>query len=131
MYIAKITAAAIALMLYGTGFAAASSHGNKFVMSAKLGGQVFIMYRDHMSLYTYDKDESGVSNCYDTCAAKWPPAILDADTDMPESYTLIERKDGKMQIAFKGRPLYLWSGDKKIGDIKGDGVGGVWRLARP
>jgi predicted lipoprotein with Yx(FWY)xxD motif len=27
-------------------------------------------------------------------------------------------------------PLYLWQGDKKPGDITGDGVGGVWHLAK-
>ncbi len=111
--------------------ALAASHGNKWVMSAPLNGQVFIMDQTHMSLYTYDDDSEGVSNCYGTCAEKWPPALLPEGTRMPESYSLIRRKDGKMQIAFRGRPLYRYFKDRKIGDIKGDGVGGKWRLARP
>ncbi|MCF6272068.1 MAG: hypothetical protein L3J37_02600 [Rhodobacteraceae bacterium] len=121
---------ATALTLSATaGFA--DSHGNKYVMSAPLNGQVFIMAQDHMSLYTFANDEAGVSNCYGECATNWPPAILPADTDMPESYTLIERSDGQMQIAYKGQPLYLFIGDSAVGDINGDGRGGVWALARP
>lgn len=111
--------------------ATAASHGNKLVMSAPLNGQVFIMDRTHMSLYTYDGDSEGVSNCYGPCAEKWPPALLPEGTKMPESYSLIRRKDGKMQIAFRGRPLYRYYKDRKIGDIKGDGIAGKWRLARP
>ncbi len=127
----KITAAVATVLALGSGVAMASSHGNKYVMSAPLNGQTFIMYQNHFSLYFYAKDAPGVSNCYGECAVKWPPAILPADTPMPENYTLIPRKDGSMQIAFKGRPMYLYSGDKKIGDIKGVGLGGVWELAIP
>ena len=30
------------------------------------------------SLYTFTKDQSGVSNCYDTCATYWPPLLSDS-----------------------------------------------------
>ena len=128
MHILKATITAFAL---GSTMASASSHGNKFVMSGPLNGEVYIMAQSHMALYTYDGDALGVSNCYGGCAASWPPAILDADTDMPESYSLIQRKDGTWQVAYKDQPLYLWVGDRKIGDYGGDGIGGVWHLARP
>ncbi len=36
-----------------------------------------------------------------------------------------------MQVACKGMPLDLFSGDKNIGDTTGDGLGGVWKLAKP
>src|SRR5262249_49917000 len=32
-----------------------------------------------MTLYTFDKDGKGVSNCYDTCAKNWPPFAAAAD----------------------------------------------------
>jgi predicted lipoprotein with Yx(FWY)xxD motif len=35
-----------------------------------------------------------------------------------------------MQWAYNGRPLYLWQKDKKPGDVTGDGVGGVWHVAK-
>jgi len=129
--IAKLAIAAIAVLALGAGVATASSNGNKFAMSGTIRGETYIMYQNHMALYTYDKDQSGVSNCYDQCAIIWPPAIMPAGTKLGENYTLIKRKDGAMQIAYKGQPLYLYSKDARIGDISGDGVKGVWRVARP
>ena len=111
--------------------ASADSHGNEFVHSRAFKGQIYVMYQDHMSLYTYDGDQSGVSNCNDECATNWIPAVLDAGTDLGENYSLIKRADGKMQAAFRGMPLYLYSEDRIPGDINGDGVDGVWHLARP
>jgi len=111
--------------------ASADSHGNKFVHSRAFKGQVYVMYQNHMSLYTYDGDRVGVSNCNDECATNWIPALLDAGTDLGESYTLIKRANGKMQAAFRGMPLYLYLKDQAPGDINGDGVAGVWHLARP
>ena len=109
----------------------ADSHGNKFVHSRAFKGQIYVMYQDHMSLYTYDGDQSGVSNCNDECATNWIPAVLDARTGLGENYSLIKRADGKMQAAFRGMPLYLYSEDRMPGDINGDGVDSVWHLARP
>lgn len=109
----------------------ADSHGNEFVHSREFNGQVYVMFQDHMSLYTYDKDVVGQSNCYVECAETWPPATLNPGTELGESYTLIERMDGTLQAAFRGMPLYLYSDDWKPGDINGDGVDNVWHLARP
>lgn len=113
------------------GSASADSHGNKHVHSREFKGQVYVMYRNHMSLYTYDKDQPGVSNCSGECAKSWVPALLAAGTELGESYSLIERADGSMQAAFRGMPLYLYAGDTIPGDINGDGIDGVWHLARP
>ncbi len=112
-----------------TGSAIASSHGNDLVHTQKFQGVTYTMNQSHMALYTYDGDGEGVSNCYGDCAANWPPALLDAGAKLGENYTLIPRTDGTMQIAFRGKPLYLYGGDAEIGDITGDGVGGVWHLS--
>ena len=39
--------------------------------------------------------------------------------------------DGTKQWAFHGKPLYGYISDAKAGDISGDGVGGVWHVAKP
>ena len=113
------------------GTALADQHGNDYVHSREFRGQVYVMYQTHMSLYTYDKDPLGESTCYGECTETWIPATLENGVELGKSYTLIKRRDGSYQAAFRGKPLYLYSGDKKIGDINGDGIGGVWRLARP
>jgi predicted lipoprotein with Yx(FWY)xxD motif len=72
-----------------------------------------------------------VANVNDDCATKWPPLIAEAGMDLPKGYSLIERKDGGLQVAYKGKPLYLWFKDENPGDMTGDGVKGVWHIARP
>jgi len=86
--------------------------------------------KNNMTLYTFDKDGEGVSNCYDGCAQKWPPLFADAD-EAEGDFTTIDRKDGTKMWAFKGQPLYFWVGDSEPGDMSGDGVGGVWHVAKP
>jgi predicted lipoprotein with Yx(FWY)xxD motif len=83
-----------------------------------------------MTLYIFDKDADGTSNCYDSCAEKWPPLAAAMDAAADGKYTQIARKDGSKQWAYNGRPLYLWQNDKKPGDVTGDGVGGVWHVAK-
>lgn len=83
-----------------------------------------------MTLYIFDKDAKDTSNCYDDCAVKWPPLMADASAMADGEFTLVERKDGSKQWAHEGMPLYLWQNDKKPGDMTGDGVGGVWHVAK-
>lgn len=83
------------------------------------------------TLYTFDKDTEGKSNCADQCAKNWPPALAGRDDTASGDWTLVESHDGKPQWAYKGKPLYLFAKDTKPGDTTGDGVGGVWHLAKP
>ena len=82
-----------------------------------------------MTLYTYDKDEAGKSNCYDKCATNWPPLKAEADAKDQGEWTVVERTDGTKMWAYEGHPLYTFVKDKKAGDTTGDGVGGVWHVA--
>ena len=95
-------------------------------MTGRLGDQVFLMDADRI-----DNDSAGVSTCYDACAQNWPPLLAAAGTDLPGGYSLIERTDGTRQVAYNDRPLYLWAQDVAPGQMTGDGVNGVWRVARP
>lgn len=122
---------ASALLVATTGFAAAESHGSAPAVTGKLDGETFLMTSGKMTLYTFDKDERGVSNCYDACATKWPPLMGQAGMNLARGYSLIERNDGSMQVAYKHQPLYTWFKDQHPGDMTGDGVKGVWHTARP
>lgn len=86
---------------------------------------------DGMSLYTFDKDAAAVSNCYDACATNWPPLEASAKARPQGAFGIILRADGSRQWTHEGMPLYTWFKDAKPGDITGDGVKGVWHLARP
>ena len=86
---------------------------------------------DGMTLYTYKNDKKGESACYDACAKNWPPFLAGSNAKGEGPYTLVKRKDGAMQWARNGMPLYYFVQDKKSGDVMGDGMRGMWQAARP
>lgn len=84
-----------------------------------------------MTLYIYDKDTKGVSNCTGVCATTWPPYVASSAAVTQTNVTTLTRVDGKIQYAYSGLPLYYNASDAKPGDITGDGVGGVWHIVKP
>ena len=86
-----------------------------------------------MTLYTFDKDAmgGGKSVCNGPCATNWPPLAAAAGDTASGDYSIITRDDGAKQWASKGKPLYFWSKDQKVGDKTGDGLNGVWHVAKP
>jgi predicted lipoprotein with Yx(FWY)xxD motif len=84
-----------------------------------------------MTLYTFDRDAAGTSNCYDQCATNWPPLTAPADATAQGPYTAVTRRDGSKQWAYNGKTLYTWIRDQKPGGTTGDGVNNVWKVAKP
>ena len=84
-----------------------------------------------MTLYTFDRDAAGKSNCSGPCAQNWPPMMAAADAKASGEWTIVTREDGSKQWAYKGKPLYAWSKDTKAGDVTGDGFNSVWHIAAP
>lgn len=86
--------------------------------------------KDGRTLYTFDKDQAGKSNCSAACIAAWPaftvanPALAGGD------FSIVTRADGVQQWAFKSMPLYFFAGDAKPGEANGDKQGGVWHVIR-
>lgn len=109
--------------------ALAEDYAGGAVKSTAIGDKQVLTNANGMTLYTFDKDAPGVSNCYDKCAVNWPPAMADAAAMADGDFTLVDRTDGTKMWAYKGEPLYLWKNDNKPGDMTGDGVGGVWHTA--
>lgn len=129
MKFTAILAAAAAFSFAAMGVASAETYAGGAVMTMEIGGKSVLTDANGMTLYTFDKDAAGVSNCYDSCAQNWPPAIADAGAAADGDFTLVDRTDGTKMWAFKGMPLYLWAKDSKPGDTTGDMVGNVWHTA--
>jgi predicted lipoprotein with Yx(FWY)xxD motif len=89
-----------------------------------------LMDKSGMTLYTFDKDSKGQSNCNDGCAVKWPPFVANQGAKAKSGFGVIKRDDGTQQWTYKNKPLYTWSGDIEQGDMNGDGLGGVWHVAK-
>lgn len=87
-----------------------------------------------MTLYEFSADGMGVSNCTGACAANWPPFAAAAGAQATGNFTIIMRSDGSHQWAYKGHPLYTFTGDTKAGQANGQNVavsGGTFTVARP
>ena len=84
-----------------------------------------------MTLYIFDKDVPGKSNCKGKCAVAWPPIMASANAKATGKLSIITRGDGSKQWAFDKMPLYGWVKDKKPGEVTGDGRGGVWHVVYP
>lgn len=91
---------------------------------------------DGLSLYIFDSDtEDQPSTCVsETCITNWNPLMAHAGAEPFGPFSLIERSAGGEQWALDGMPLYFFThpenGDTAPGDTNGDGIGGVWHLAR-
>ena len=84
-----------------------------------------------MTLYIFDRDAAGKSNCNGQCAVNWPPLMAAADSAASGDWSVVTRDDGGKQWAYKGKPLYAFAKDAKSGDVTGDGVNNVWHIAAP
>ena len=90
-----------------------------------------------MSLYMFDKDEPDKSNCYEGCAVKWPPLLVNAGEQptagegVTAKLGVTERTDGTYQVTANGWPLYYWFKDVNPGDVLGQAVGDVWWVLAP
>lgn len=127
MRIQSLFAGAAALALFSTAALAVEPVG---IMMMDTSAGMVLTDAAGMSLYTFDKDEPSKSNCYDKCAVNWPPLLAADGAEPVGDWTIIDRTDNTKMWAYHGQPLYLWIKDTKPGDVTGDGVGGVWHLAK-
>lgn len=122
--------AAAALAFVATGALAETAIGTATLPEGKV-----LVDGQGMSLYIFDKDTPGTSNCTGACAEKWPPLMAVSGAEPQGEFGIITRPDAGMyggkQWTYKGMPLYTWVNDTAPGDVTGDGVKGVWHLARP
>ena len=76
-----------------------------------------------------------VSKCVGDCLTKWPvvPPVDKGNAKgiIEKNYLVLDRPDGKKQQTVDCWPVYTFSGDKKPGDINGQGVGGTWYAVSP
>src|SRR5262249_24052493 len=77
---------------------------------------------DGLTLYTYDKDKPGVSDCYGQCAVVWHPYLVTGTYQPCGDMTIVTRTDGTKQWAYKGMPLYTYTKDTAPGEVTGIGV---------
>jgi predicted lipoprotein with Yx(FWY)xxD motif len=91
------------------------------------------------TLYLWAHDKHHRSTCYGACTAYWPPLTTRGKPRATGGarqalLSTTRRRDGRLQVAYRGHPLYRFSGDTKPGQTSGEGLtdfGGRWDPVSP
>jgi predicted lipoprotein with Yx(FWY)xxD motif len=136
----------VALALLALAFAgtAAASPVVKTAYNATLKQTILVDGRGH-TLYMWTPDAGGSPACINDstyhCSKHWIPLYGTAATAHGSAkqglISTVMRADGKSQITYRKWPLYTWAGgygvagDKKPGEINGQGYVGLWYVLGP
>lgn len=87
------------------------------------------------TLYSLSAEKNGKFICTNAgCRATWRPLVVPQGTKPKGPVTLgtRTRRDGRIQVTYKGLPLYSFNGDIKAGDANGEGLKdvGTWHAAK-
>jgi predicted lipoprotein with Yx(FWY)xxD motif len=108
------------------------------ITTAKTSKGTVLVTAQGFTIYQFAIDTSTMSKCYGKCATFWPPVIgkptMAATSNLTGKFGTIKRTNGQLQATYNGRPLYLFAGDTKPGQVNGNGVntsGGLWYAETP
>lgn len=90
------------------------------------------------AIYIFERDANRQTVCYGECAEAWPPVYTTgepvAGSGVRSSLLgTIERRDGRMQATYAGKPLYYYAHEKP-GEVRCHNVnlnGGLWWVVGP
>ena len=130
---AVLAAAAISAALVLSASAATGKPIVKVTKNAQLHASVLVN-RKGFTLYSLSAEKRGRFICTDkVCLSAWTPLAVPRGTKPTGAPKLasIRRPDGRIQVTYRGLPLYTFSGDTKPGDANGNGFKdvGTWRPA--
>ncbi len=139
-----VLAAALAIALAAAGVAAAAAVTHQSVASSSAtAGKVrlqktkignVLATSSGRTLYLFMKDKNKKSACYGQCATFWPPLMKKGKVSAAAGVKAkllgtTKRKNGKLQVTYKGHPLYLFKLDHRAGQVAGQRqnfFGGIW-----
>ena len=145
--VAVALAALVVACSTGVGAPTATPPSSPTVGPTTGGGSVEVSvapssFGDHLvgpggkALYLLTTDAANTSTCSGDCATNWPPLVVGdptaatAGSGVTGSIGTFARGDTN-QVAINEVPLYYYAGDAAAGDVKGQGLGGVWFLVAP
>jgi predicted lipoprotein with Yx(FWY)xxD motif len=128
--------AILAIVGVGVAMAATGSSSSATVKGSSVGKYGTVLVDSSgMTLYRYTPDSKGVNTCtrVAACTKYWPRLLVrgsakptvggGASTALVGT---ISQPKGLTQVSYGGFPLYLFAGDKKSGDVNGEGLDGTW-----
>jgi predicted lipoprotein with Yx(FWY)xxD motif len=111
------------------------SGGVRVVMTAKNKtlGRTILVNRRGLTLYALSVERHGKFICTNAaCLALWKPLVI-AKGSTPTGIAglgTVKRPDKRIQVTYRGAPLYRFVQDRRPGQIKGNGFKdvGTWRV---
>lgn len=134
-----IAALLLAAAVLTAGSVSARSEGGAVVKAGHSSLGRILVDSHGKTLYLWAHDRGRQSTCYGECAVYWPPLLTSgAPRAMSGARAALlgttRRVGGRMQVTYKGHPLYYFAGDKKAGQTAGEGLtgfGGRWDPVSP
>jgi predicted lipoprotein with Yx(FWY)xxD motif len=128
----------LAAALLTTAAAAGSRSGAVIKVRQSSLGQILVDSHGR-TLYLWAHDKNHKSTCYSACAAYWPPVTTHGKPRAIRAarqalLSTTRRRDGRLQVNYRGHPLYRFSGDTSPGQTSGEGLtdfGGRWDPVSP
>ena len=139
-----IVAAVLGVALAAAGVAAAAAVTHQSVASSSATAGKVTLHKTKIgsvlatssgrTLYLFMKDKNQTSACYGQCATYWPPLMKKGKVSAGAGVKAnllgtTKRKNGQLQVTYKGHPLYLFKLDKGAGQVAGQRqnfFGGIW-----
>jgi predicted lipoprotein with Yx(FWY)xxD motif len=109
------------------------SHKQAVVKTRMVSGKTLLVNRRGFTLYHLSVERKGHFICTSSaCLAEWHPLVVKRGTTPTgaKSLTTVKRPDGRLQVAYRGGPLYTFDEDHKPGDMNGNGFKdvGTWHV---
>ena len=91
---------------------ATTTVGSRTVLGAMMLDGAFHVF----PVYSLSSDSASSSTCTGACAATWPPLLTGGTPGLlnglkASSLGTVTRSDGTVQVTYRGKPLYLYSGE--------------------
>jgi predicted lipoprotein with Yx(FWY)xxD motif len=96
----------------------------QFIVQQNNAGRQLVL-ENGLTVYAFDGDAPNKSNCNDSCARQWTPvAAPEIGTLKRKDWSVVQRKSGERQWAYRSKPLYTFTGDGAPGVEDGLDVDG-------
>jgi predicted lipoprotein with Yx(FWY)xxD motif len=150
--IAVIAAAAVVLIVaasggsakkgpnYSPGAAASPAGAPDAIGTTSSALGTYLVDAKGRTLYLFEADKPGVSNCSSACLSIWPAFSANGKPPVVKGGALATKLGvtapghGKSIVTYNGHPLYYYVGDQKPGATTGQGLnqfGGGWYVVTP
>jgi predicted lipoprotein with Yx(FWY)xxD motif len=109
----------------------------KTAHNTKLGVTILVSPKG-LALYHMTAETGKKIVCTGQCLQFWPPLLIKKGKKPTgvaglnaKKLGTIKRPDGRYQVTYAGFALYTFAGDKKAGQVNGQGVEKIWFVITP